>query len=411
MTLLRSSLSRFVLMGAIALTSLCWADTESLPQTPEAALAAEAADALPLTPIFQANADPKEQPGRLIRAEPFAGYEVPQGSHATRILYTSRSTANSPTVASGVIITPAGTPPVGGWPLVVWAHGTNGVARVCAPTLSKSVGYNVVPFLKEGFAVLAPDYSGLGAGTQHEYLSKIAQANDTVYAVAAARVLKLKTTSNWVVVGHSQGGLTAWGVAEKMAHLKDPTYLGSVSIAGGIDMANVIKHLDATPGQMFYVVFIAYGIKAQYPEFDINSMLTPVAAQAYDSMTQKGCWYYGNAMFLKAKPHTLLRPDWDQNVFVQAFLQNDQTGLAPIAGPMLVIAGSADDTVPPANVAPRVDALCRRPGAVVEYKVYEGDHETELNTSFADQVSWIRDRFAGKPAPTSCSSSSRRSSG
>jgi len=405
MTQWRSRLAPFLLMSSAAVTLMCQAEAESLPQTPEAAARLEASYALPLTPFFDAKPDPKLKPGTLIRAEAFDGYDVPSGSHATRILYTSRSSADQPTVASGVIITPAGTPPAGGWPMVVWAHGTTGVARVCAPTLSKPAGYNVVPFLKEGFAVLAPDYSGLGAGTEHEYLSKIANANDTVNAVAAARALKLKTTANWVVVGHSQGGLTAWGVAEKMAQLKDPTYLGSVSIAGAVDMENLVEHLDATPGEMFYVVYVAYGIKAQYPYFDINSMLTPVAAEAFDSMTRKTCWAYGNTMFVKAKPHTLLRPNWKENSTVKAYLKGDQTGIKPIAGPMFVIAGRQDDAVPPANVAPRVEALCRLPGAVVEYKVYEGDHDTELNTSLADQLSWIRDRFAGKQAPSSCHSS------
>ncbi|MDN8154969.1 alpha/beta hydrolase, partial [Acinetobacter baumannii] len=36
--------------------------------------------------------------------------------------------------ATSLVFTPNTQPPVGGWPIVVWAHGTTGVADVCAPS-------------------------------------------------------------------------------------------------------------------------------------------------------------------------------------------------------------------------------------------------------------------------------------
>ena len=45
--------------------------------------------------------------------------------------------SGEPVLATGVVLVPSGEPPAGGWPVIAWAHGTAGVARVCAPSLMK----------------------------------------------------------------------------------------------------------------------------------------------------------------------------------------------------------------------------------------------------------------------------------
>ncbi|MGM3213879.1 alpha/beta hydrolase, partial [Klebsiella pneumoniae] len=36
---------------------------------------------------------------------------------------------------TGLLYLPAGTAPAGGWPVVSWAHGTQGIADHCAPSV------------------------------------------------------------------------------------------------------------------------------------------------------------------------------------------------------------------------------------------------------------------------------------
>jgi hypothetical protein len=60
------------------------------------------------------------------------GYALPKGVRAVRILYHSRSASGQDVAASGVVLLPAGHPPVGGWPVIAWAHDTSGVARISA---------------------------------------------------------------------------------------------------------------------------------------------------------------------------------------------------------------------------------------------------------------------------------------
>ena len=58
-----------------------------------------------------------------------------------------------------------------------------------------------------------------------------AQANDVLYAVAAARQAARQLGARWVAVGHSEGGLAVLKLAEMQARLKDPNCLGVIAIA------------------------------------------------------------------------------------------------------------------------------------------------------------------------------------
>src|SRR3954468_7984396 len=54
------------------------------------------------------------------------------------VLYRSTGVNGAPVAESGSILLPADghKAPKGGWPIVVWAHGTTGLADQCAPTRS-----------------------------------------------------------------------------------------------------------------------------------------------------------------------------------------------------------------------------------------------------------------------------------
>jgi hypothetical protein len=111
------------LMASMALLPLSVLADDVLPNSRAEALSMEAKDALPLTPFYEPPQPfEKAAPGTLIRSEPFAGYSVPKGARAVRILYHSRALNGDDIAASGVILIPAGKAPQGGWPVIAWAH-------------------------------------------------------------------------------------------------------------------------------------------------------------------------------------------------------------------------------------------------------------------------------------------------
>ncbi len=376
-----------------------------LPTTPAEAEAIEGKQRLPLTAFYDAPAlDAAGKPGELLRREIFTGYDLPPGTQAMRILYRSRDADGQDVVSSGVVLTPAGTAPRGGWPVIVWAHGTSGVARQCAPSAMKDLYYNaeLTGMVQAGYAVVAVDYHGLGTAGPHQYMASRAQAEDVVDAVPAARKAVPALGEKWVVDGHSQGGQAAWAVAELEAQRQDPGYLGAVSVAGATHLAWAAAHQTGLDGAGFYLAWWTYAIKARYSAFDPAGILADGGAAHYEAATTAGCWYAGYALYSDTPARDMLKPRWQDNAYVKRFLADSLVGSKTPRGPMLAIAGEADASVPLDGIKDTVARACAH-GATLSFKTYPGlDHDPAMSDSLPDQLAWIGDRFAGKPAPNSC---------
>jgi len=382
------------------------ADVPALPRSLAEAVRLEREDALPRTAFYETPSLSASKPGDLLRHEPFVGYAIPRGAKAVRILYHSQAADGSDVATSGVVLLPAGKAPRGGWPVIAWAHGTSGVARMCAPSLMKDLAYGeegLMPMVRAGFAVVASDYHGLGTMGPHQYVSKTAQAHDVIDAIAAARAAVPALGRAWVVVGHSQGGLAAWGVAELQAVLRDPNYRGAVSVAGAADLRQILISMgDSGSAAAFYLDYMAYAVHAQFPSFAPEEMLAGPALARYPEVTTRGCWDYAYASFLDLAPGRVLKPGWDELPAVEQFFERDALGVARIGGPMLVIAGEADRTVPIALLRATVKRACAG-GIALTFRSYPGlDHDPTMERSTPDILDWVRDRFAGKPTPDQC---------
>src|ERR1700677_1252030 len=63
-----------------------------------------------------------------------AGSRRRETQRAHPLFLDRRPRRPSPIAVSGALYLPRGAPPEGGWPLLAWAHGTVGIADVCAPS-------------------------------------------------------------------------------------------------------------------------------------------------------------------------------------------------------------------------------------------------------------------------------------
>jgi hypothetical protein len=381
---------------------------DGLPQTRAAARALEAAYALPLTSFYDPPVPlPAAAAGTLIRSQRFEGYQLPAGASAVRILYHSRALSGADVAASGVVLIPAGTAPAGGWPVIAWAHGTSGVARRCAPSLMKDVEYGaegLMPMVAAGFAVVATDYAGLGTPGAHQYDDKIPQANDVIFSVPAARAAAPALGHRWVAIGHSQGGVAIWGVAEREAHEGDADYVGGISVAGDMDFDAFESH-DAEVFKAvtdLYWPFTAFGIQATYPDFDVRQMLTPPALARYRAVTQRGCWYYAFAVMKELGTRPAVRRGWNQLPQLRRYNADSRSGEQPIRGPLLVLAGDDDRSVAIGNIEAGVQRACAH-GLPIEFVHVAGlDHDPLMEQTTPRQLDWVRERLAGRPWSSNC---------
>jgi pimeloyl-ACP methyl ester carboxylesterase len=380
------------------------------PPAPCDPLCQQRENALPRTGFYRPP-DPlsSRPPGTLIRTETYDGYRVGGTAvTATRILYHSRTSAGRDVAASGVVLLPPGPPPTGGWPVVADAHGTSGVGVDCAPSLMRDLyhGDQMLRFVARGWAVVAPDYAGLGTGGGTEFLNKTAAANDVLAAVHAARHLPL--SSRWVLWGHSQGGGAALAVAERQRTRPDPGYLGAVVTAPAADLVPSVESIVATPGLGAFLPLIAYGAKVTDPRTRLRDVLSPAALRLLPAVRGE-CLGALSARYAGLTGDGLVRPGYLAEPHFARFLAANSVGFRPVGGPVLLLQGDADQAIP-AAITDRVAARLCRTGSVVDYRTFPGlGHDTipgvvtGIDDGAADQIlAWVADRFAGRPAGSTC---------
>ena len=127
------------------------------------------------------------KPGTLVRQEPIDG--APLGASAYRVLYRSTGMRGEPIFVSGVVVVPQGDAPVGGRPIVAWAHPTSGITSRCAPSLAIFLFQQIQglrSFVERGYVIAATDYPGLGTPQTHPYLVGDSEARAVVDAVRVA---------------------------------------------------------------------------------------------------------------------------------------------------------------------------------------------------------------------------------
>jgi hypothetical protein len=342
-----------------------------------------------------------QEPGSLIRSEEFEEYDLPPGVVAVRILYHSRSASGQDVAASGVVLYADAKVPVGGWPVIAWAHALNGVARQCAPSLARNVQHG--PFLymyvNLGYAVVATDYTGLGTRFRNAFSDMQSNATDVIYSVPAARAAVPQLGSRWVAIGIGQGGPAVVGVAELEREIRDPNYLGSIAISGLNDLQDRYEHSGADTFHEM-PLFLAYGIKTVYPEFDVKDMLTDKALALYPRVEQACGEPSGESKVSSAE---LLKPNWESNKFVKRYFSRNTPGQKPAQEPMLVISSELDPTMPIHRTAQVITRMCKQ-GDRVQFERYpQSETGRVFGDSVRDQIAWIQARFAGRSAASSCS--------
>jgi len=389
--------------GIMAAVSLALAAITPAAAQENQALAAQRANALPLTAFYDVQGADLSRPGALVRSEAGTGYNLPGGVGATRIAYASRDANGRPVLATGVVLLPPGKAPAGGWPVIAWAHGTAGVARVCAPSLMKDLYYGwnglfLYPLM--GYAVVAPDYAGLGTPGPHQLLWLEAQGQDVVNAIPAARAAVPSLGARWVAVGHSQGGATVIKVSALESRLDDPGYLGAISMAPATDYHEMWRRIPAgrASGGM---ALVAVGIKAADPSFDQSTMLGPEVMKLLPQLESEDCFDAAQELVAKT-PGASQPPNWPDAEGVRRFTQANRPYLEKARGPLLVLLGESDPAIPLDITKRAISQRCKLQHAVA-LKTYPGmNHDQVIHASFHTQIKWIEDRFAGRPAQRAC---------
>ncbi len=338
-------------------------------------------------------------PGTVIDATEIA---PPYQARSWRVDHHSTTATGADVAVRALLVVPMRDTPPGGFPLVVWGHPTRGLADACAPSLE---GATTIPLVNElvaeGFAVVAPDYEGLGAEGPNPYLVGPSEGHTMLDAVRAAKQVPgsgVRDASPVYLWGFSQGGHAAAFAGELAASYAPEIPVKGVALAAPVsDVAHFVRRSETWPAQMGVLVAIAAGFASAYPELSVTDVLTDAVVADLPQLEEL-CISEVNALFdrpiadsLRSSPREL--PGWSGR------LEESRAGQRAPGAPVLVIQGDQDDIIDPADTTTLVANYCRL-GEQVSYVVRRDENHGILTGD--DFLPWLRDRQAGIPAPSSC---------
>ncbi len=330
--------------------------------------------------------------------------------------------------AKAVVFTPQGTAPTGGWPIVVWIHGTTTVgADQCAPSVTMDVSRNPDPdagfypylstislLVQTGHVVVAPDLEGLGTPDVYPYYNRASDANAAIGAVRAAHTAIPTSSATWAVVGHSEGAHGAIATAE-YADTSGLDFRGTVAIA---PFENIVLQFNMNEAfaraatqandtaaltgvrasENAVVAVVAAAVKAENPAFRYDQIMGPDLAAQMPGYLSKCITPAATDTFLAiaaAGPTVFsgFKAGWFDQPDVARFLaKNDAGQLAnlTISTPLLVLQGDADVVVREQAAAGVVSQLIAN-GSPVSFRTFPGaGHDTILAEGASDMLTFLQ---------------------
>jgi pimeloyl-ACP methyl ester carboxylesterase len=338
------------------------------------------------------------EPGEIVRIE-----EIPwtMRTPGWRMLYRSTDLHGKPSIVSGLLVAPAGTPPEAGWPVVAVAHGTAGLPRGAAPSMtldanSDETAYiyanNIKPFLDAGYAVAYSDYQGLGAPGEFSYLVGPVEAANVLDSVRAIRRFSgIPVSDHLVVWGHSQGGhAAAFAVEQAPSYAPELTIAGVVLVAPAAELRGILDVVLETRQRTYMSILVMISVASwvqAYPELKQSDALKTPGSLLLRPTTEMLRMKYGALGCKLFTPDQLFHADVIEE-WAPYFAANTP-GQRRLGVPILVEQGDADDVIPPKTNHDFVARL-KANGEDVTLNTYpEKTHLNVLEPGTPDAIAWM----------------------
>jgi acetyl esterase/lipase len=355
-------------------------------------------------------------PGKLLRSEPQEEKLALAGaSRSLRILYSSTDglDGHSPIAVSGALYLPKGAPPEGGWPLMAWAHGTVGIADVCAPSWAGRSERDITylnHWLDQGYAVVASDYQGLGTPGGHPYLAARPEAYSVLDSVRAVEGGDFGLSKKIVIIGQSQGGGAAFSAtvfAQSYApelDIRGAVATGTPNLSPAGFAANAKANAEAADKvspTFAYVLLILYTIAETDPSFAIADYVDDKAAATVE-LAKTACL---GALEKQVVAEGLtfknsFKKDPTKPFMATMVLMAYPTLKTSI--PIFMGTGGKDLDVPPPGQERLARDACTA-GTRIEWRFYpDFDHSATVNGSLSDSTPFVKRAFSDETIEGNC---------
>ena len=308
-------------------------------------------------------------------------YTVGLGSDAVRL--------------SGLLALPHGVAPRR---LVSFQHGTS-TTRTAVPSRLDGTGIAAaIVFAGNGYALVAPDYPGLGESQgRHPYYIADAIGPAVAGLIEAGRQVPGVPDGPVFLSGFSEGGWASLA-ALRILENEGKSVLGSAQVAGAYDLRRVSLPAalkGGAPSHSLYLAYAAWG-QAAYYRHPLDSVLTPEYAAVVERV------------FAGAKPKEIvsaLPPDprrmfnqnfldaFDRNEahwYLHSFATNSLVDVTPRA-PVRLYYGSKDQDVVPEEALAAARSMRTRNVDVVAIDVGPVSHDPSMLAAAPLILAWLRE--------------------
>lgn len=323
--------------------------------------------------------------------------------------------------ASAMLFTPKSVMPPGGWPLIVFGHGTAGVAKDCAPSVTMKATGNwgyagvVAQLISQGYVVVAPDYEGLGGTAMgvlagHPYLDLgSAGRSMALAAVGAKKLMTTQLSGAWATLGHSQGGHAALAGAQFAGLAKKQeaslSYKGAVAIAPASNLkaslnamwsgiqtnsqnpVNYTTGYEAVGISNFYAAYVVKGTQSTPTSVTPSTVFGTRMLAVYNAKVASECFTEFStsisndvgtyAVTNGATPagYTGVINSAINTAYVAGVLSGNEPGQMKLPGNTLLVQGAADTTVLPSSTQTLLTTMQSK-GSQVTMSLHNGNSAT-----------------------------------
>ncbi|KAI3392857.1 hypothetical protein diail_5032 [Diaporthe ilicicola] len=234
-------------------------------------------------------------------------------------------------------------------------------------------------------------------------------AAEVAYALVAARSFIGDILSDeWIVAGHSEGGMTAWRTNERLALPDQNELLKAGTLIAAVSAAPALRPIDLIPTEIELAgdgplgdvvsVYLLQSVTRIDADLNFDDYINE-PAKALLPMADTSCLVTGETLFANLTTPQIYRNtswlgsprmgDWQARF--------NGPGAMPLAAPMLIVQGLGDTLTYSNNPEWDFNRTCSAfPDSTAElYLVPELGHDPVFQAAQPCYIDWIRQRFAG----------------
>jgi pimeloyl-ACP methyl ester carboxylesterase len=312
-----------------------------------------------------------------------------------RVVYSSTDESGQRVKLSGLLALPRAVTPKH---LVSFQHGTTSNADLVPSNLSTDGLAAALVFAGNGYALIAPDYPGLGVSKgPHPYYVAADTARAVIDMIHSARHIHGVPNVAPFLVGFSEGGYASLAT-QRALEAADEKVSATAAIAGAFNLRSVgvpWTLQGASPQASIYMALWVRGYATRYGH-SLDSALTPEYAALVPTLLDTPHKTDDIIRALPRDPRALFQPpvlaaiaDGGDHWLVHALQKNDM-GDWTSRSPIRLYYGTRDVDVPPEESLTAARQMTARGSDVQAIDLGPRDHDQSVLAAAPLILSWLQ---------------------